>query len=338
MSELMGLTTNQAKARLAQNGPNTIDGRSQNLAVRLLMHQFVSPIMLILFVATLISMFAGEVVDGTIILAIIIPSGILGFWQERRAGKTMETLMNRVQVHVEVIRDDLEISIPLADVVVGDLVILRVGDLVPADLQLVQAIGLMVDESALTGESFPREKSVGSVDTDKPLAERTSELFFGTHVVSGIGQGVVMKAGHDTEFSALSKEVNARDITTGFERGTTAFGMLLLHVMLVLVSTLFIINMLLHRPIIDSLLFSLALAVGLTPQLLPVIISVSLATGARHMAEKQVLVKRLDAIEDFGIMTVLCTDKTGTITAGVAKLDGAIDSKRESSATCLSQC
>jgi Mg2+-importing ATPase len=326
MSDSAGLTNQEAKVRLATNGPNIIDAHSENSTIRLLLRQFESPIILILFAATIISMFAGEVVDGAIILAIIIPSGLLGFWQERRAGKTMQSLMSRVQIQVEVVRDGAEITIPIADVVVGDLVILRVGDLVPADLRLVQTVALMVDESALTGESFPREKSVGDINPDKPLAERTAELFYGTHVASGTGQGIVMKAGHDTEFGSLAKKVGSRDITTGFERGATAFGMLLLQVMLVLVSTLFILNMLLHRPLIDSLLFSLALAVGLTPQLLPVIISVSLAAGARHMAEKQVLVKRLDAIEDFGGMTVLCTDKTGTITAGVVNLDGAIDS------------
>jgi len=326
MSELAGLTIDEARVRLATNGPNTIDGHSKNSAVRLLLRQFENPIILILFVATIISMFVGEIVDGAIILAIIIPSGLLGFWQEHRAGKTMQSLMSRVQIQVEVIRDGREITIPIADVVVGDLVMLRMGDLVPADLRLLQTIGLMVDESALTGESFPREKSVGDVDVNRPLAERTSELFYGTHVVSGTGQGIVVKAGHDTEFGALSKEVGSRDITTGFERGTTAFGMLLLRAMSLLVSALFIVNMLLHRPIMESLLFSLALAVGLTPQLLPVIISVSLAAGARRMADKQVLVKRLDAIEDFGVMTVLCTDKTGTITAGVVNLDGAIDS------------
>jgi Mg2+-importing ATPase len=326
MSDSAGLTNQEAKARLATNGPNIIDAHSENSTIRLLVRQFESPIILILFAATVISMFAGEVVDGVIILAIIIPSGLLGFWQEHRAGKTMQSLMSRVQIQVEVLRDGVEITIPIADVVVGDLVMLRVGDLVPADLRLVQTVALMVDESALTGESFPREKSVGDMNPDKPLAERTAELFYGTHVVSGTGQGVVIKAGHDTEFGALSKEVGSRDITTGFERGTTAFGMLLLHAMLLLVSALFIVNMLLHRPLMESLLFSLALAVGLTPQLLPVIISVSLAAGARRLAEKQVLVKRLDAIEDFGVMTVLCTDKTGTITAGVVNLDGAVDS------------
>lgn len=325
MDSSAGLTSIEAKTLLAQNGPNSIDTKSQNSKIRLLFRQFESPIILILFAATIVSMFVGEITDGVIILAIIIPSGLLGFWQENRASKTMQALANRVQVYVEVIRDGGEIKIPITEIVVGDLVVLRIGDVVPADLRVVKAEGLMVDESALTGESFPREKIVGEMDSTKPLAERATELFFGTHVVSGLGQGIVVKTGRSTEFGMLAKEVNSRDVTTGFERGITAFGKLLLYAMLGLLSALFIANMLLHRPLLDSLLFSLALAVGITPQLLPVIISVSLATGARRMAEKQVLVKRLDAIEDFGIMTVLCTDKTGTITAGVVNLDSALD-------------
>lgn len=319
-----GLSTQEAKSRLKTDGPNVLDSHSRNSAWKLLLRQFESPIILILFAATIISMFLGEVTDGIIILAIIIPSGFLGFWQEHRASKTMQSLMSKVQVHVEVIRDGKEVTIPIAEVVAGDLVCLRAGDLIPADLQVVEASGLMVDESALTGESFPREKNIGEIDRTKTLTERTSELFFGTHVVSGVGRGIVVNVGKATEFGALAGELNSRDVITGFERGTTAFGMLLLRTMVFLVTALFVANLLLHRPIIDSLLFSLALAVGLTPQLLPVIISVSLAAGARRMAEKQVLVKRLDAIEDFGLMTALCTDKTGTITVGAVRLDRAL--------------
>ncbi len=329
MTAPVGLSTEEAAARLEKNGPNALDSHSRNSAWKLLLRQFESPIILILFAATIISMFLGEVTDGIIILAIIIPSGLLGFWQEHRASKTMESLLNQIQIHVEVIRNGKEIAIPIEQVVVDDLVALRAGDLVPADLHVVQSSGLMVDESAMTGESFPREKTVGEIDTSKPLAQRGSELFFGTHVVSGVGQGIVVKTGRDTEFGEIAQSLNSRDVTTGFERGTTAFGMLLLKAMIFLVSALFIVNMVLHRPVIDSLLFSLALAVGLTPQLLPVIISVSLAAGAKRMAEKQVLVKRLDAIEDFGLMTALCTDKTGTITAGAIRLDGALDPSGE---------
>jgi Mg2+-importing ATPase len=324
MSVPEGLSAKEARVRLDKYGPNVLDSHSRNSSWVLLIRQFTSPIILILFVATIISMFLGEVIDGFIIVAIIIPSGLLGFWQEHRASKTMQTLMSQVTVHVGVIRDGQEVAIPIAEVVVGDLVVFRAGDLIPADLRVVMATGLLVDESALTGESFPREKSVGAIDLTKPIVERNSELFYGTHVVSGVGQGEVSKIGRQTEFGALASELNSRDVTTGFERGTSAFGMLLLRTMVVLVSGLFVANLILHRPIIDSLLFSLALAVGLTPQLLPVIISVSLAAGARRMAEKKVLVKRLDAIEDFGLMTALCTDKTGTITEGAIRLDKAL--------------
>lgn len=329
MTASVGLSSQEAADRLEKNGPNALDSHSRNSAWKLLLRQFESPIILILFAATIISMFLGEVTDGIIILAIIIPSGLLGFWQEHRASKTMDSLLNQIQIHVEVVRDGKEVTIPIEGVVVGDVVVLRAGDLVPADLRVVQASGLMVDESAMTGESFPREKNVGEIDSTKVMAERASELFFGTHVVSGVGQGLVVKTGRDTEFGEIAKSLNSRDVTTGFERGTTAFGMLLLKAMIFLVSALFIVNMFLHRPVIDSLLFSLALAVGLTPQLLPVIISVSLAAGAKRMAEKKVLVKRLDAIEDFGLMNALCTDKTGTITAGAIRLDSALDTSGE---------
>ena len=321
----IGLSSKEANRRLNENGMNVIADKSQNSMIRLFLRQFKSPIILILFAATLISMIVGEVTDGVIILAIIIPSGALGFWQEYRAGKTMAALINRVAIHAEVFRDGKEVSLPITEIVIGDVVVLRTGDLVPADLQLIKADSLMVDESVITGESYPREKTAGAIEITKPLTERISELFSGTHIVSGIGQGIVVKTGAETEFGILSKEIAAKDVITGFERGTTAFGMLLFHSMMALVSTLFIINMVLHRPIIDSLLFSLALAVGLTPQLLPVIISVSLSAGARRMAQRKVLVKRLDAIEDFGVMSILCTDKTGTITKGVVSLDGALD-------------
>ncbi len=158
-----------------------------------------------------------------------------------------------------------------------------------------------------------------------PLAGRSNSLFMGTHVVSGAGQAVVARTGRATQFGAVSARLGARRLPTGFERGITAFGVLLVRAIVALVTAIFVINLVLHRPVVESLLFSLALAVGLTPQLLPVIVSISLAAGARRMAAEQVIVKRLDAIEDFGAMTVLCTDKTGTITAGAVRLDSALD-------------
>ena len=279
---------------------------------RLLVRQFTDPIVLILFAATILSMFAGDVTDGLIILAIIVPSGFLSFWQEHRAGETMKALMARVQVHVEVMRGGVEVTVPLEQIIVGDVVILRVGDVVPGDMRLTQVAGLQLDESALTGESFAVDLAVGG------LAR------FGTHVVAGTGQGVVEAIGANTEFGALEASLAGKDVKTAFEKGMTRFGLLLMRAMVFLLVGLLVVNVALHRPLLDSLLFSIALAVGLTPQLLPAIIAVSLAAGAKRMAARQVLVKRLDAIEDFGAMNVLCTDKTGTITAGVVSLDGAL--------------
>ncbi len=283
-----------------------------NATARLLLRQFTDPIVLILFAATIVSMAVGDVTDGVIILAIIVPSGLLSFWQEHRAGETMKALMARVQVHVEVMRGGVEVTVPLEEIVVGDEVLLRVGDVVPGDMNITESSGLQMDESALTGESFAAERAVGE------LAR------FGTHVVAGQGRGLVTAIGAATEFGALEASLAGKDIKTAFEKGMTRFGLLLMRAMVFLLVGLLVVNIALHRPLLESLLFSVALAVGLTPQLLPAIIAVSLAAGAKMMASKQVLVKRLDAIEDFGAMNVLCTDKTGTITAGVVSLDGAI--------------
>ena len=284
-----------------------------NKTLELLIRQFKSPIILILIAATVVSMFVGDVTDGLIILAIIVPSVLLSFWQEYRANQTMEELLGRVQVKVNVVRNGVEISIPITQLLVGDLVDLRIGDIVPGDLKITNSNGLLVDESVLTGESMAVERAAGE------------KLRFGTSVASGTAQATVIGVGEDTEYGALAKAVAEQADDSGFARGLTKFGLLLVRWMSVLLVGLFIANMLLQKPLIDSFLFSIALAVGLTPQLLPAIISVSLSSGAKAMAKNNVLVKRLDAIEDFGSMDVLCTDKTGTITQGVVQLDRCLD-------------
>ena len=324
-SDVTGLSSDEATRRRALQGPNTIEPARGHRGARLLAAQFESPIIAILAAATVVAMVLGDTIDGVIILTIITASGLLGFVQEHRAGRAVDALLAQVCVHVEVLRDQHEVAVPTDDVVAGDVVVLRAGDIVPADGRIIHSHSLLVDESALTGESYPAEKSCGIVPSDSPLSKRTNAVFLGTHVVSGTGTVLVVTTGRDTEFGGLAVKLAGRDITTRFERGITAFGLLLLRAMAVLVTTIFAINVVLDRPVVDSLLFSLALAVGLTPQLLPAIVAISLSTGARQMAARQVIVKRLDAIEDFGSMTVLCTDKTGTLTAGSAALDSALD-------------
>lgn len=319
-----GLSSAEAAARLARYGSNTIERRRRTDALSLLVRQFESPIVLILVAATVLSGLLGDATDAIIILAIIVLSGLLGFWQERGATRSVEALLAVVRVRAEVMRDGARADVPVEEVIPGDVVVLNAGDIVPGDCLVVESRALLVDEAALTGETYPVEKSPGVAAADSRLAERTNALFMGTHVASGSGTVLVMRTGLATEFGRISSRLGERAPVTGFERGMAAFGYLLVRAMVVLVVGVFVINLLLHRPIIDSALFSLALAVGLTPQLLPAIVTISLSQGARLMAGQRVIVKRLDAIEDFGAMSILATDKTGTMTTGVVVLEGAL--------------
>jgi Mg2+-importing ATPase len=252
-------------------------------------------------------------------------SGILGYYQERGAVRAIEALATSVRVHADVLRDGRECEIDISHVVTGDIVLLRVGDIVPGDGRILSANQLFLNEAVLTGENYPRNKSVGQVGVDTRIADRTNCVYFGTHVASGEGTVVLVATGKETEFGQVAEHIAQQHVPTSFERGITSFGFLLMQATALLVTALFIFNLVLHRPVIDSLLFSLALTVGLTPQMLPAIITLSLSRGAIVMAKQHVIVKRLDAIEDVGSLDVLCTDKTGTLTVGSVGLSSAVD-------------
>ncbi len=293
---------------------------------RLLLAQFTSPILLILMVATVLSMVLGDTVDGTIIIAILLASGLLGFWQEFRANTAVRALMASVQVGSTVLRGGTEVRVSVDDVVPGDVVRLTAGNVVPADCRLLTSDELLVDESALTGESFPVEKDASrAAPADAVLTARGTAVYLGTHVVSGRATAVAVGVGRDTELGRVSASLQKKEKPTAFERGTARFGGMLVWVMLLLALFVLAINWAFGRDWVDSLLFALSLAVGISPQMLPAIVTLSLATGARRMAAKKVVVKRLNAIEDLGAVTVLCTDKTGTLTEGAAHLDGHLD-------------
>ncbi|MGA0879020.1 MAG: magnesium-translocating P-type ATPase [Ilumatobacteraceae bacterium] len=328
-SDPSGLSSVEAGERLRLHGKNSVELRRSHHGLQVLLNQFTSPIILMLVAATVLSIALGDLIDGLIILVIISISGLLGYWQERSAGQAVDSLLSRVQVHAEVLRDGVEIELPVEDLVVGDIVMLRAGDLIPADGRVLVSRSLLVDESVLTGESLPTEKT--RVDRGSSVTDRSSAVFAGTHVASGTGTLLVVATGATTEFGALSRELDGQSVTTRFERGITEFGMLLVKAMVVLATGIFAVNLVLGRSMVDSLMFSLALAVGLTPQMLPAIVSISLSSGARRMAAERVIVKRLDAIEDFGTMTVLCTDKTGTLTVGAARLDATVGATGEHS-------
>ncbi len=329
-----GLSGEQAARREQQVAGRRLKPK-QRSQFSLLVGQFKSPIILILLVAAIISIFVGDVTDAIIILVIIFISGILGFWQERGAANAVAELLSAVQVKVKVMRDGKTKAIDIDAAVPGDIVVLSAGDVIPGDSRILSSNDLFVDEAALTGESYPVEKEEGTVPPDAPLAKRTNALFMGTHVVSGSGQALVVNIGKDTEFGKVSERLEAKPQETEFEHGIRRFGYLLLEVTLMLVIAIFAINVYFHRPVLDSLLFSLALAVGLTPQLLPAIISINLAHGAKQMAKEKVIVKRLASIENFGSMNVLCSDKTGTLTVGKVELESALSLDGEESEEVL---
>ena len=289
------------------------------------MGQFKSPIILLLLFAAGLSFFLHDSVNALIILAIVLASGLLGFWQEHSATRAVEKLLAMVQIKATALRDGKPQDTPVEQIVPGDIVVLSAGDLVPGDCLVDESKDLFVDEATLTGETYPAEKLAGVLTEETPLGQRTNALWMGTHVVSGSAKALVVTTGKQTEFGKVSERLKLRPEETEFERGIRHFGYFLMQVTIVLVLAIFAINVYLERPFLESMLFSLALAVGLTPQLLPAIISINLAQGAKRMAKARVIVKRLASIENFGSMNVICSDKTGTLTEGVVRVQSALD-------------
>ncbi len=320
-----GLTSVEAKQRFELYGANLLKPQRQSDVLTLLLAQFKSPIILILFFAIGLSFFLHDPVDAFIILSIVLVSGLLGFWQEHGASNAVKKLLSIVQIKAAVLRDGSSKEIPIEEIVPGDIVILDAGDIIPGDGLVQESNDLFVDEAMLTGETFPVEKEVAVMPEDTPLGQRTNALWMGTHVVSGSGTALIIRTGKETEFGKVSERLKLRPQETEFERGIRRFGYFLMEVTLVLVIAIFAVNVYLARPVLDSFLFSLALAVGLTPQLLPAIISINLAHGAKRMAQQKVIVKRLASIENFGSMNVICSDKTGTLTEGIVHLQSALD-------------
>ncbi len=320
-----GLTSARAATLLATVGPNSFEDSHHLGWLRLLLRQFESPLVLILAVAATISLGLQQWLDAGIILAIVLGSTLLGFLQEYRASTAVENLKKRLALTCRVIRDGVEVTVPVSTIVPGDMVLLSAGNLIPADGLVLEAQDFLVSEASLTGESFPVEKRPGVLPPDTPIAGRTNAVFLGASVRSGAARVLVVTTGRRTEFGAIAARLRARAPETDFTRGVRQFGYLLIRVMVVIVLFVLTANLLLDRPVIGSLLFAVALAVGLSPELLPAIISVTLSAGAREMSRRGVIVRRLDAIENLGSMDILCTDKTGTLTEGAIVLNQVLD-------------
>ena len=322
-SAAAGLSGGEAAARLAELGPNALRVHRAS-AWSVLVRQLRSPILILLIATAGLSLFLGDVTNSIVIAVILLVSVGLGFGNEFRAERAAEALHSRVTHRVVVVRDDAAREINVVELVPGDVVRLGLGVVVPADIRLLESKDLLCDESILTGESLPVSKDPAPTAADATLGDLTSCVFMGTVVQSGSCTGVVVATGGRTEFGRIAVGLGTPQPETEFQLGLRRFSILLLQVALALTSLIFIANLLLHRPLIESLLFSLAIAVGITPQLLPAVVSTSLATGTRQLARHGVLVKRLVCIEDLGDMDVLVTDKTGTLTEGHISFTGVV--------------
>ena len=322
-SSTQGLTSDQAETRIELYGRNELaKGHKHSFIAEFLLH-FKSPLIIILLIASLISGVLQEYANMTIVLVIVFISVTLDYYQESKAEKAAQLLKQKVTTTATVIRDRVKQEIKLPEIVPGDMIYLSAGDILPADARVISAKDLFINQSALTGESFPVEKTATSVKDKSSLTDWSNYCFMGTSIVSGSATAVVVRTGGATEFGKIAKKLVEKTPETEFERGIKSFGFLILQVTFLLVIFVFF-TVSLRNPssagVVQALLFAVALAVGLTPELLPMIITINLSRGAMAMSKKGVIVKRLSAIENFGSMNVLCTDKTGTLTENRIKL------------------
>jgi P-type Mg2+ transporter len=331
-----GLSQREARARRAKFGPNTLRNHGERpLLIQYLSH-FKNPLVMVLLAASAVSALTGEITGFAIIWAIVLMSVTMDFVQEYRAGRAAEQLKKSVAVRATVLRDGHSREIPIAKLVPGDVVLLSAGDLIPADCRLLEAKDLFVNQALLTGESYPVEKHARELPAPVlEISQAENAVFMGTSVISGMAKAMVCRIGAGTEMGDIANSLQVKAPPTAFELGTQSFGMLIMRLTFLLVLFVFLINAFFHRPFLESLLFAIALAVGLTPELLPMVVTVTLSHGALRMAKKQVIVKKLSAIHNLGSMDVLCTDKTGTLTEGRIRLERHLDAQGNDSAQVL---
>ena len=321
-----GLSSSEAAARLLRLGPNVFRDRRDRSALMQFMSRFTNPLVIVLLAASAISAFTGETANFVIITFIVLLSVTLDFVQEYRAGKAADKLRMAVSLRATVMRDSHRLEVPAVDVAPGDILLLCAGDLIAADGVVLEARDFFVKQALLTGESYPVEKRAGSPSLDvSSLDDATYAVFAGTSVISGSATVIVVKTGTATAIGAIANSMAHEPPPTAFETGTRRFGLLIMRLTFLLVLFVLLVNAMFHRPWLESFLFAVALAVGLTPELLPMVMSVTLSRGALRMARKHVIVKRLAAIQNLGSMDVLCTDKTGTLTEAKIRLERHVD-------------
>lgn len=320
-----GLNRNEAEVRLKRDGPNVFHPQRKNAALLQFLSKFNNPLIIILLVASTISAFTGDVTNFIIISFIVLMSVTLDFIQEYKAGKEAEKLRQLVTVHVQALRDGKSQEIPLSSVVPGDVILLAAGDLVPADGRLLEAKDFFVNQALLTGEPYPVEKKPGDLPNEAEILSASNTVLRGTSVVSGSAKVLICETASNTVLGDIADSLIAKAPPTAFEQGTRKFGLLIMRLTIFLVLFVLLVNAYYHKPWLESFIFAIALAVGLTPELLPMIVSVTLARGAQRMSDKKVIVKQLTSIQNLGSMDVLCTDKTGTLTEAKIRLERHVD-------------
>ena len=320
-----GIPDAEAERRLAASKSKIKVPSQFRRDVVLFFSQFKSPLVLLLVVAVVLSALLGQGSDVVIILFILSATGILSFLQERNAGKAVEKLRSMISTQVNVIRNGVEKQIPGTQIAPGDILVVESGDILPADCILLESKDLYANESSLTGESYPAEKETGISEADAGLSKRKNVLFQGSSIVSGKAKALVVLTGIDTVMGQTAQHLSAPVEETAFEKGIRQFGYLLMRVTVFLAILILILNIAFHKPVFDSMLFSLALAIGMAPELLPAIMTIAMSRGAKRMADQKVIIKKLSSIQNLGEVNVLCSDKTGTLTDGVLKIESAID-------------
>jgi Mg2+-importing ATPase len=321
---LKGLDSRTAAVRLQESGPNSDVPPARAGAVKSIARRLLEPLCLLLLLAGLVAVWTGDTTGGSIIVVILVLSIGLDTWQEGRASKAAELLRRSVAIKAEVLRDGAFLHIEVEHVVPGDVLRVRAGDVVPADGLLLETSALTVGEAALTGEPYPVEKRCGRVESEE-AADATNAVFRGSVVQTGEGLVLVAATGRRSVFGRAASSLAERQSQSPFQRDLHAFGLLVARLTIALIVVVLVAHMVAGRPVLQSLMFSAALAVGLTPELLPMITTVTLSRGALRMAARKVIVKRLASIHDLGAMTVLCTDKTGTLTAAEIVLAESLD-------------
>ena len=327
-----GLSEVEANERLKKFGLNEIAAKDKRNAFSIMLSQFKSPLTLILVFASIIAFFLGYAIDAIIIIAIVLLNANLGFYQEFKSERALAELKKYISFKAQVLRDNQRTEIDVRELVPGDIVFLEIGDIVPADIRLIEAEELSIKEAIVTGESFPVHKISEPIELENVSpSQQKNIVFMGTTVSSGYGKGVVIATGKETEFGRTATILSAKEPPTDFQKNIKKFGNFLLKVILILTLFVFFANTLLGKDPLNSFLFALALAVGITPELLPIIITIALSTGAIHLAKKKVIVKRLVAIEDLGNIDTLCIDKTGTLTESTITLENYFDAEGKKS-------